>query len=206
MAIEFLLKSPLNIAGYLLSIYYIEIWKASDIISGLLFSLSFCEIFLIFIIGGLIDYLEVKHSYILASILGLFVFAMLVLVENFILHVVLIVVGLATIAMITYTSLRKAIVLSTDFTNRPQGFSMFNAMLYISIIIFGIFYEVIIALQGVTMDAFKSFFYLFIGFYILAIIMSSLFSKLTREWSDDNKIYVKGPIEIMREVSNEKRF
>lgn len=49
-------------------------------------------------------------------------------------------------------------------------------------------------------------FFTFLLAYILALIMSIFFSKLTREWSDDNKIYVKGPIEIMREISNEKRF
>lgn len=206
MAMEFFLKCSFNFAGYLLSIYYIEVWGLDDVTSGILVALNSCQIFLIFVMGGLVDYLGVKHSYIITSVIGLAIFITLVLIENLIVHAVLIVTGFSVIAMLTFTSVRKAIVLSTDLSNRSQGFSMFNVILYISTIMFGLFSELLFYLQGVTMDAFKSFFYLFIGFYALSLFLGIFVSKLTRNWTDEKKIYEKGPLEIMSEVFNEKRF
>ena len=207
MVFVVLLKLSFTFVSYLLSIFYIDIWELDDITAGALAALNILQILFIPILGGVVDFIGVKDSYIVLSLSGIVMFLGLAFIENIVLHVILISSGLGCIAILTYSAIKKGVILSTDDQTRPLGFSIYNSFLYLSTVLFGLFYELVFYLQGVTMDAFRTIFIVIASLYLVALFLSAFYSKLNKPWrSVQTTVTHTNPWQIVREVFNEKRF
>ena len=199
MVFVVLLKLSFTFVSYLLSIFYIDIWELDDITAGALAALNILQILFIPILGGVVDFIGVKDSYIVLSLSGIVMFLGLAFIENIVLHVILISSGLGCIAILTYSAIKKGVILSTDDQTRPLGFSIYNSFLYLSTVLFGLFYELVFYLQGVTMDAFRTIFIVIASLYLVALFLSAFYSKLNKPWrSVQTTVTHTNPWQIVR--------
>ena len=207
MVFVLLLKYSFTFMGYLLSIYYIDVWDLDDFTAGILAALNTVHLLLIPVLGGVVDYVGVRDSYIIVSVCGIVIFIAMAFIENIILHAILIIMGMGSIAIFTFSAIKSGVIQSTDTKTRSLGFSVYNSFLYISTIFFGLFSELVFYLQGVTMDAFRTIFIVITCTYILALFLSIFFCKLNKPWrSVQTKVTHTNPWQIVREVFNERRF
>ena len=107
MVFSLLLKLSFTFVLYLLSIFYIDIWELDDMTAGALTALNILQILFIPILGGVVDFIGVKDTYIILSLSGIVMFLGLAFIENIVLHVILISSGLGGIAILTYSALKK---------------------------------------------------------------------------------------------------
>ena len=191
--------------SYLLSIYYIEVWELDDFTAGILTALNVFRALSIFIIGGIVDYIGIRDTYFITSVVGILVFLCLAFIQNLIFQVFLIAGALSILETIIFSALKAAILLTTDPKTMSLGFSLQNSSFYLSTIVCGFLSKLIFALQGVNFESFQTIFYFIIGCFLIAFILSC-YSKLDKNWITSNKIIETNPFKILKEVMNEKRF
>jgi MFS family permease len=150
--------------------------------------------------GMLIERYGIKNTYLISISIVAIAFLLLIVTKNIVIHVILINLVLGLAVVIIYASLKAGLSESTTLENRSLGFSIYVSASNFSSIMLGLFYELVIYLNGLNMTSFRIIFLVFIGISLLELILIILFSKLEKPSSS-----FESQIRIC-EILNQKRF
>lgn len=155
------------------TLYMIEIWGFSDILAGTIFaSYGVVGTVYCFFVGTIPDWIGVKSTYILVSVLGLTGYISLIFVPVVFIQIILLLFVVLTSNLIFFACHKLAIAKLTTLTTRPAGFSLYNACVHISGLTSGIYVDSILTLNGENKLSFQLVFGICALFFGISLLLS----------------------------------